>query len=62
MAQSSHRESAKIYQFPTRDRAGRATRIADLAPADVANADFGSAWYHDAAVQEAEQARKRQPR
>ena len=62
MAQSSHRESAKIYQFPSRDRAGRATRMADLASAHVSNADFGGAWYHEAAVQEAEQARKRQPR
>jgi hypothetical protein len=66
MAESVLRESARIYQFPIRDRAVKAShregqRVADLA-ARLPNTEFGSGWYHEAAVQEAEQARWRQPR
>jgi hypothetical protein len=56
---------AKIYQFPARGRLalGRAEPAANLtapnpAPLRVANAACGSAWYHEAAVQEAEQSSK----
>ena len=68
MTQSSPRESARIYQFPIRDHATRVARrespkkIADLAPATVPSTESGSGWYHETAVQEAEQARWRQPR
>jgi len=67
MAESVLRESARIYQFPIRDRAGKVghregQKVADLTSARVPNTDFGSGWYHEAAVQEAEQARWRQPR
>lgn len=50
------RASAKIYAFPTRGgRAGqgRAGRIPQAGrPAPAAASAFGSAWYHDAAIQE----------
>jgi hypothetical protein len=58
---------AKIYQFPARGRLalGRAEShpAANLtapnpATLRVANAACGSAWYHETAVQEAEQSRK----
>jgi hypothetical protein len=58
-------QTAKIYQFPIRNRAtemGRRDgqkRIADLAAARLPYAETGSGWYHDAAIQEAEQAHKR---
>jgi hypothetical protein len=67
MAESVLRESARIYQFPIRDRAVKAghregKKVADLASTRVPNTESGSGWYHEAAVQEAEQARWRQPR
>lgn len=49
------RASAKIYAFPSRGRAGLglAGRIPQAGrPAPVAASAFGSAWYHDAAIQE----------
>jgi hypothetical protein len=67
MAESVLRESARIYQFPIRDRAVKVgpregQKIADIASSRVPSTDFGSGWYHEAAVQEAELARWRQPR
>jgi hypothetical protein len=63
MATNLNRQTAKIYQFPTRGRVvlsgpGEAVKPA-AAPASgrVAKVE-GSSWYHDAAVQEAEKARK----
>jgi hypothetical protein len=59
-----YRESAKIYQFPAGGRAafgGRrheAKAAADFTALRVANVALGSAWYHEAAVQDAERARK----
>jgi hypothetical protein len=51
--------SAKIYQFPTRPRAalggsrpGEIPAAANLTPRVVATA-CGSAWYHEAALQDA---------
>jgi len=65
--------SATIYQFPTRTRARPVGRLQDLQRGDlhgesnlalptsasmrVANASFGSGWYHDEAIREAERAR-----
>ena len=63
----SERETAKIYQFALRDRTarigqrGRQKQSADLASARLAPTDFGSGWYHEAAVQDAAPAPKRQP-
>jgi hypothetical protein len=65
MTTNIHRESAKIYQFPSRisttvdghrDEVKSATT---LTSPRVAEAASGSGWYHDAAVKEAERARKR---
>jgi len=58
------RGSAKIYEFPARGRFAAGGDLdenksaATFTAPRVAQAVFGSAWYHDAAVQEAEQARK----
>ncbi|RWB32626.1 MAG: DUF2735 domain-containing protein [Mesorhizobium sp.] len=57
------RQSAKILMFPVAARAsasnlsGKAKFAAELA--SLRNrADFGSGWYHEAAVEEAKQDRK----
>jgi len=60
MTTSHDRGSAKIYQFPPRGRfVGSAQReesnaSANLASPRVARIAFGSGWYHDEAIQEAE--------
>ena len=52
--------SAKIYEFPARGRFVVAAlrdepdSAAKLATSRVAKATCGSAWYHEAAIQEAE--------
>ena len=48
-------QSAKIYQFPIRNRATEAgqRKAVELATSHVAYAECGSSWYHDAAIQEA---------
>ena len=64
MTTSFHRGSAKIYQFPVRARATDGSRreevkpAADLVSPRVCEAASGHGWYHEAAIQEAEQARK----
>ncbi len=66
MIESSVRETAQIIPFPARNRASKsslrdgATRGVDRLPAYVATCEFGSGWYHDAAMEE--EARKRSPR
>ncbi len=63
MTNDLHRGPAKIYQFPTRPRpalggyredarAGENPAITNPAPR-VAIAACGSAWYHEAALQDA---------
>ena len=67
MATAGQRESAKILQFPTKGRPvsgngpyEQARFAADAAAAPrVAKVAVGSGWYHEAAIQEAEQASKR---
>jgi uncharacterized protein DUF2735 len=65
MTEISNRETAKIYEFPTRARATKSVhqenrkRVADLGSMRVAYAECGSGWYHEAALQDAEPARKR---
>jgi hypothetical protein len=60
MTISSHRESAKIYQFPSgprswpRDLGEPADKAAELASRRVAKTASGSGWYHEAAIEEAE--------
>ena len=64
MTMNMSRGSAKIFEFPARGRfavgGGRdeAKPVADLTPPRVAPTIFGGAWYHEAAVQDAEQPRK----
>jgi len=62
MTTSVYRGSAKIYQFPARARAAPEGQKAsenraapNLNARRVAAAACGSAWYHEAAIQEAEQ-------
>ncbi|MFA5950784.1 MAG: DUF2735 domain-containing protein [Hyphomicrobium sp.] len=65
MKMSSHRETAKIYQFPVGGRAGLAVRrelaktIVEekhVAPLAIAS---GCGWYHEQALLDVEPARKR---
>ena len=63
MTTNSDRESARIYQFPARGRfAANVQRdekpAASLTSPQVVKAAVGSGWYHEAAIEEAERARK----
>ncbi|AWN42172.1 DUF2735 domain-containing protein [Methylobacterium durans] len=60
MTASPRRETAKIYQFPVRPRAAgwhAGTPKAAAASYPVVETGAG-AWYHEAAIQEAERTRK----
>ncbi len=58
------RETAKIYEFPRKFRSPggevrRGDKTVALFPAQpLPEIEFGSAWYHEAAVQEADRTRK----
>ncbi|MCV3209520.1 DUF2735 domain-containing protein [Mesorhizobium sp. YC-39] len=58
------RPSAKILMFPVAARAsasnlsGKAKFAAELASLRNVSTDFGDAWYHEVAIEEAEQARE----
>ena len=59
-------ESAKIYQFPLRGRfVGQRRDASEAAPApayaQAVPTTYGEAWYHEEAIREAEQSRKRPP-
>ncbi|CAN7736000.1 DUF2735 domain-containing protein [Mesorhizobium sp. LjNodule214] len=60
----STRPSAKILMFPVAARAvasnlsGKAKFAAELASLRNDLTDFGSGWYHEAAIEEAQQDRK----
>ena len=67
---TTHRPSAKIYQFPQADarvRSRSSSRAAQpssralrrRAAAPVKQSSVHGSWYHEAAMREAEQARKR---
>lgn len=64
MPESPIRETAEIIPFPARSRGGKASlrgstrQVVEQAP--VAVCDYGSSWYHDAAMQE--EVRKHPPR
>ena len=53
-----HRETAKIYAFPSRAETSRrsvisqSAPVADLLARRLPRTDFGSGWYHEAAMQE----------
>lgn len=63
MTQDLNRGSAKIYQFPTGGRTGVRVRRDDVEPVAshtsprFAKAACGSAWYHEEAIEQAEQPR-----
>ena len=65
MTTNIYGHTAKIYQFPVRGKAGivenreKAKPATDLTSQRFADAADASSWYHEAAVQEAERARKR---
>ena len=52
------RESAKIYQFPTKGvvradpRRSKLTFATDLSTLPIVETTYGSGWYHDAAIRE----------
>ena len=54
------RESAKIYQFPTRTPLsgnalrGKTKSTADLKTVQLPEVSFGSCWYHEAAIRDAD--------
>ncbi|GEP06256.1 DUF2735 domain-containing protein [Methylobacterium oxalidis] len=61
MTTRSRRETAKIYQFPVRPRvaAGWHRDLAKSAAGSCPVVETGAgAWYHEAAIQEAERNRK----
>jgi hypothetical protein len=63
MTTSSDRASAQIYQFPARGRfaasiARDETPAANLDSPHVVKAAVGSGWYHEAAIEDAERARR----
>ena len=62
MTTNSDRGSATIYTFPARGRfaAIADTNAAKLKSPEVARVAYGSSWYHDEAIQQAERARTKQ--
>jgi hypothetical protein len=59
MTEQTERPTATIHQFPVKARTKRQEGGARKASDPVAKpAEFGSGWYHDAAIQEAELARR----
>jgi hypothetical protein len=64
MTMTYDRPSAEIYQFPARGRFSAAGHrdqpkpATGIAPSRVPTTVFGSNWYHEEAIQEAERARK----
>lgn len=55
-----HRDSAKIYAFPTKVRStadgfhGKTGSVTELASKRLPNIVCGSAWYHEEALQNAD--------
>jgi len=61
MASTNHIATAKLYKFPVRARAQSAARggyapVAELHGPRLQRMDFGSAWYHDAAMADEQRA------
>jgi Protein of unknown function (DUF2735) len=65
MTTTFNRETAKIYTFPKRPRtadSGRretSTATIEAMPVRLATTACGEAWYHEAAVEDADRDRKR---
>jgi hypothetical protein len=59
MTEQAERRTATIYQFPAKARAARQEGSGRKSTDTVERpTEFGSGWYHDAAIQEAEQVRR----
>lgn len=57
MTSQQQRPTAKIYAFPSRPRGAandRYTPTQQQAAATLATVEFGSGWYHDAAIEDDE--------
>jgi hypothetical protein len=58
MTTATHREPAKIYEFPAGGRASRtrsgARELPQMTAPKLAEVEYGDCWYHDAAIEEAE--------
>lgn len=65
MSTDTSPETANIYAFPSRalnsgnHRWEGARPVADLTSRRLPRVEFGSGWYHDAAIDEAQQDAKR---
>jgi len=64
MATSFYRESAKIYAFPTKAQRALGLRgdhrsALEAAASRLPKVEYGTGWYHDAAIQEAQDNPKR---
>lgn len=63
MSTTSTQQSAIIYDFAARARAilesrGRSPQFAERAQPALPKVDYGSGWYHEAAIQDADRTRK----
>jgi hypothetical protein len=59
MTSQLQRPTAKIYAFPSRPRTAANDRYAPVqqqAAATFATVEFGAGWYHDAAIEENDEA------
>ena len=56
MTTATHREPAKIYEFPAGGRASRtrsgARELPQMTAPKLAEVEYGNCWYHDDAVDE----------
>jgi len=50
MTTDTHRHTAKIYDFPSGARPKNAKALPQMTAPKLMEAEFGSCWYHDAAV------------
>ena len=65
MTNPSIRPSATIYDFASRARAilaarGQSATFLEQAPVQLPRVDYGSGWYHEAAIQEEAERTRRQ--
>ena len=62
MTTNSDRGSATIYTFPARGRfaVNMEVETGKLKSPEVARVAYGSSWYHDEAIQQAERPRTKQ--
>ena len=63
MTTDTHRQSAKIYDFPAggRPKSSSAKALQQMAAPKLMEVEFGQCWYHDAAVDEEQAAISAKP-